>query len=180
MYRTDLEEETMAFKAGDAVFHPVRGAGVVTGIKDRKWDGKERRYYMIKLLGHPGTKVMVPTSTAKEIGLRHAMSQAKLKKVWRVLRDDPQKLPKDHKDRYAVIEGKLHTGDAFEVAEAVRDMAWRRKQEGKLTTRGKRIYEEAVMLLAGEIAAVQEIEVGEAEGQVHAKLQERLAPASVA
>jgi hypothetical protein len=36
------------------------------------------------------------------------------------------------------------------------------------------------MLLAGEIAAVQEIEVGEAEGQVHAKLQERLAPASVA
>jgi CarD family transcriptional regulator len=170
----------MVFKTGDAVFHPVRGAGLVTGIKNRKWDGKERRYYMIELLGHPGTRVMVPTSTAQEIGLRHAMSQTKLKKVWRVLRGDPQKLPKDHKDRYAVIEEKLHTGDAFEVAEAVRDMAWRRKQEGKLTTRGKRIYDEAVMLLAGEIAAVQEIEMEEAEGQVHAKLQERLAPASVA
>jgi len=169
----------MAFKTGDAVFHPVRGAGVVTAIKDRKWDGEKRRYYTIELLGHPGTRVMVPTSTAKELGLRHAMSQTKLKKVWRVLCGDPQKLPKDHKDRYAVIEEKLHTGDAFEVAEAVRDMAWRRQQEGKLTARGKRIYEEAVMLLAGEIAAVQEIEVEEAEGQVHAKLQERLAPAPV-
>jgi CarD family transcriptional regulator len=170
----------MAFKTGDAVFHPVRGAGVVTDIQDRKLDGEKRRYYKIDLLGQPGTKVMVPESTAKEIGLRHAMSQAKLKKVWCVLRDDPQKLPKDHKDRYAVIEEKLHTGDVFEVAEAVRDMAWRRKQAGKFTTKGKRIYEEAVMLLAGEIAAVKEIEMEEAEGQVHAKLRESLAPASVA
>jgi CarD family transcriptional regulator len=168
----------MAFKTGDAVFHPVRGAGVVTGIKDRKWDGEKRRYYTIELLGHPGTKVMIPASAAKEVGLRHAMSQTKLKKVWRVLRGDPQKLPKDHKERYAVIAEKLHTGDAFEVAEAVRDMAWRRRQKGKLTTRGKRIYKEALMLLSGEIAAVQEIEMEEAEGQVYARLQESLAPAS--
>ena len=121
---------------------------------------------------------MVPAKTAEEIGLRPAMSQTKLKKMWRVLCGDPRKLPKDHKDRYAVIEEKLHTGDAFEVAEAVRDMAWRRKQEGKLTTKGKRIYEEALMLLAGEIAAVQEIEMEEAEGQVYARLQERLSPTS--
>lgn len=170
----------MAFKTGDAVFHPVRGAGVVTGIKDRKWDGEEHRYYTIELLAHSGTRVMIPQSTAKDIGLRHAMSQAKLKKVWRVLRGDPRKLPKDHKDRYALIEEKLHTGDAFEVAEAVRDMAWRRKQEGKLTTRGKRIFDGAMMLLAGEIAAVQDIEVEEAEGQVRAKLQECLVLVSVA
>jgi len=170
----------MVFKTGDAVFHPVRGAGVVTAIKDRKWDGGKRRYYAIALLGHPGTSVMVPASTAEEIGLRHAMSMAKLKKVWRVLRGAPQKLPKDHKDRYAVIEEKLHTGDTFEVAEAVRDMAWRRHEQGKLTTKGKRIYEEALMLLAGEIAAVQEIEMEEAEGQVYERLQERLVAASAA
>jgi RNA polymerase-interacting CarD/CdnL/TRCF family regulator len=167
----------MVFKTGDAVFHPVRGAGVITGIKDRKRDGEKRRYYTIELLGHPGTRVMIPASTAEKVGLRPAVSQAKLKKVWRVLGDNPEKLPKDHKERYATIEEKLHTGDTFEVAEAVRDMAWRREQEGRLTTKGKRIYEEAVMLLAGEIAAVQEIEVAEAEGQVHAKLQEHLVPA---
>ena len=170
----------MAFKTGDAVFHPVRGAGVVTGIKNRKWDGEKQRYYTIKLLSHPGTRVMVPASNAKKIGLRHAMSQARLKKVWCVLRDDPQRLPKDHKDRYAVIEEKLHSGDAFEVAGAVRDMAWRRKQEGRLTTKGKRLYDEALMLLVGEIAAVQEIEIEEAKGRVHAKLQECLAPTSAA
>ena len=170
----------MTFKTGDAVFHPVRGAGMVTGIQDRKRDGEERSYYTIELLGHPGTKLMVPTNAAKEIGLRHAMSQTKLKKVWRVLRGDPTMLPKDHKDRYEVIQERLDTGDASEVAEAVRDMAWRRHREGKLTTRGKRIFEEAMMLLAGEIAAVQEIDVEEAEGQVRTQLRERLAPASAA
>ena len=170
----------MAFKTGDAVFHPVRGAGMVTSIQDRKRDGEKHSYYTIELLGHPGTRVMVPTNAAKEIGLRHAMSQTKLKKVWRVLRGDPRKLPKDHKDRYEVIQERLDTGDASEVAEAVRDMAWRRHREGKLTTRGKRIFEEAMMLLAGEIAAVQEIDVEEAEGQVRTQLRERLAPASAA
>ena len=166
----------MAFKSGDAVFHPVRGAGMVTDIQDRKRDGEKHSYYTIELLGHPGTRVMIPTNAAKEIGLRYAMSQAKLKRVWRVLRGDPCKLPKDHKDRYEVIQERLDTGDASEVAEAVRDMAWRRHREGKLTTRGKRIFEEAMMLLAGEIAAVQEIGVEEAEGQVRTRLQERLAP----
>ena len=93
-----------------------------------------------------------------------------------VLCDDPRKLPRDHKDRYAMIEEKLQSGDALEVAAAVRDMAWRRKQEGKFTTRGKRFYEEAMMLLAGEIAAVQDIEVKDAAGQVNERLQERLTP----
>ena len=79
-----------------------------------------------------------------------------------------------------MIQERLDTGDASEVAEAVRDMAWRRHREGKLTTRGKRIFEEAMMLLAGEIAAVQEIDVEEAEGQVRTQLRERLAPASAA
>jgi CarD family transcriptional regulator len=170
----------MAFKTGDAVFHRVRGAGMVTGIKDRRQDGEKQSYYTIELLGHPSTKVMVPTNATKEIGLRHAMSQTKLKKVWRVLRGDPHKLPKDHKDRYEVIQERLDSGDAYEVAEAVRDMAWRRHREGKLTTRGKQIFEQAMMLLAGEIAAVEKIAVEEAEVQVRSKLQEQLAAASAA
>ena len=168
----------MAFKTGDAVFHPARGAGMVTGINNRDRDGESRSYYTIELLGQPGTRLMIPTSSAKAVGLRHAMSQSKLKEVWRLLRGDPQKLPQDHKDRYAAIEEQLQSGDALEVAAAVRDMAWRRKQEGKFTTRGKRIYEEAMMLLAGEIAAVQDIEVADAEGQVNERLQERMTPAS--
>jgi CarD family transcriptional regulator len=167
------------FESGDAVFHPARGAGIVRGVEERRWRGDNALYYTIELLGQPGTKLMIPASAAKEIGLRRAMSRTKLKKVWRVLGGDPRKLPADHKDRYELVKDKLHGGDVFEVAEAVRDMAWRQEREGHLTTRGKRLYEKGMMFLAGEIAAVQGVDLTEAEMQVTARLRESLAPASV-
>ncbi|MEA3339554.1 MAG: hypothetical protein U9R15_06270, partial [Chloroflexota bacterium] len=67
--------------------------------------------------------------------------------------------PANHKKRYKAVEEKLHTGDVFQVAEAVRDMTWRQRREGKLTTMGKRMYKEGMNILAGEIAAVQGVAI---------------------
>jgi CarD family transcriptional regulator len=167
------------FKAGDAIVHPVRGAGVVVRIEEREWRGSANLYYRIKLLGQPTSSLMVPISTAETIGLRRAVSRSKLDRVWCVLCSDPGTLPADHKDRYQVLEDKLHAGDVLQVAEAVRDMAWRQKQEGSLTTRGKRMYEEGMMLLAGELAASQDIDLMDAEAQIRAKLGESLMPAAM-
>ena len=164
----------MAFKTGDAVVHPIRGAGVVEWVEERRWRGDCDVYYKINLLGQPGTKVMIPQDAAEQIGLRPAISRAKLKDVWGVLSDDPEKLPTDHKVRYKVLEEKLHTGDVFELAEAVRDMAWRRQEKGHLTTTGRRLYDEGVKLLAGEVAAVQGVDVVDAEVQVKTRLKEGL------
>jgi CarD family transcriptional regulator len=167
------------FQIGDAVFHPIRGAGIVRGVEERQWRGGNDWYYTIELLGQPSTRLMIPTCVAEERGLRPAISRAKLEKVWRVLRAAPEKLPIDHRARHRVLEEKVHAGDVFELAGAVRDMAWRQEQKGRLTIRGKRIYDEGMTLLAGEIAAAQGIELTEAEAQVRAKLRERLAPATV-
>jgi hypothetical protein len=41
------------------------------------------------------------------------------------------------------------------------------------------MYEEGMMLLAGEIAASQDIDLTDAEAQIRAKLSERLSPATV-
>jgi RNA polymerase-interacting CarD/CdnL/TRCF family regulator len=81
-------------------------------------------------------------------------------------------LPTEHKERYQLLEDKLHAGDVLQVAEAVRDMAWRRHREGRLTTRGKRMYEEGMTLLAGEIAAAKGIGIEDAEVQVRDRLLE--------
>lgn len=162
------------FKAGDAVIHPIRGAGIVIRIVERQWHGSNDLYYRIKLLGRPGTKLMIPTSAAETLGLRRAIPQTKIKSVWRVLRDDPSTLPANHKKRYKAVEEKLHTGNVFQVAEAVRDMTWRQRREGKLTTMGKRMYKEGMNILAGEIAAVQGVAIEDAEDQIRVKLEECL------
>lgn len=162
------------FKTGDPIVHPIRGAGVVVCVEERQWRGSSNLYYRIKLLGHPSSSLMIPFSTAETIGLRRAILQSNLNRVWHVLCADPGQLPTDHKERYQVLEDKLHAGDVLKVAEAVRDMAWRRQQKGSMTTRGKQMYDEGMMLLAGELAASQDIQVMDAEAQVRAKLDESL------
>jgi CarD family transcriptional regulator len=162
------------FKEGDAVVHPIRGAGVIKRVEERQWRGADALYYRIGLLSQPGSNLMIPVGVAKELGLRRAASQSRLSKVWKVLGTDPERLPKEHKERYQLLADKLHAGDVLQVAEAVRDMAWRRHREGRLTTRGKQMYEEGMTLLAGEIAASKGIDIADAETQVRDRLQERL------
>jgi CarD family transcriptional regulator len=167
------------FKAGDAIIHPVRGAGVVERVEKRPWHGQSDLYYRIKLLGQESTRLMIPVSAAETLGLRHVIPRFKLGQVWRVLRADPDTLPADHKKRYRLLKGKLHTGDVFQVAEVVRDMAWRQQRQGSLTTVGRRIYEEGIALLAGEIAAARSIDVADAETQVRGRLRESVSPTSL-
>lgn len=160
----------MLFKTGDAVVHPIRGAGIVMSVEERKWHGGKDRYYRIRLLGHPSTKLMIPTTAARQIGLRRAISKSKLGKLWHVLHSDPRKLPGDHKERYQVLKDRLATGDVFQVAEVVRDMAWRQHRENRLTTVGKQLYKQAIRLLAGEIAVTLGVGFEDAEVEVRQRL----------
>jgi len=164
------------FEVGDAVVHPVRGAGIVTDIEELQRRGGSKEYYRIKLLGQERTSLMIPVKAAKARGLRYAIRQSRLNRVWRVLRAAPKKLPAYYKERYESVKSKLRTGDLLQVAEVVRDMAWRRKREGRLNTRGKRMYEEGIRLLAGEIAAAQGTDLLNAEAQVRGRLWESLSP----
>jgi RNA polymerase-interacting CarD/CdnL/TRCF family regulator len=143
------------FQVGDAVVHPVRGAGVVTDIEEFRRRGRDRSYYRIELTSHPRTSVMVPVNDAEEHGVREAIPASKMKRVWRVLARVPQSLPDDFTVRRAALKDKLGSGEARQVAEALRDMAWRRSREGGLTTTERRLYRKGMNILAGEIAAVR-------------------------
>ena len=169
----------MRFENGDVIVHPFRGAGVVMGVAKRELRGDgDRYYYRIRLMDQPGNKLMIPTDAVKQLGLRHAISQTELKKVWRVLRADPEVLPDDHKKRYQLLRDKFSTGGPFQVAEVVRDMAWRRQRNGRLNIQGKRLHEKGMSFLTGEIAAVQDIDLDDAEAQVRAKLTNSMATAA--
>ncbi len=168
------------FEVGEAVVHPIRGAGIVTDIEELERHGSSKEYYRVKLLGQGHTTLMIPVKAAKARGLRHAIQRSRLKRVWRVLLAAPEKLPAHYKKRYELVKSKLRTGDLLQIAETVRDMAWRRKQEGSLNTRGKRMYKEGIRLLAGEIAAAQGTDLADAEAQVRGRLWESLHPKKVA
>jgi CarD family transcriptional regulator len=161
----------MTFQVGETVVHPHYGAGVITEIQERRSLGPVKRYYSIQLLGDPQTIVMVPLGKEESLGLRQPIPKARLNRLWRVLRGEPHSLPDEHKERYAVIEHKLQDGDVFEVAEVVRDLAWRREEKQKLTKVGKRLYETSLGFLASELAGVQGSDVDTAEHQIAERLE---------
>jgi RNA polymerase-interacting CarD/CdnL/TRCF family regulator len=146
----------MMFEKGDRVVHPAYGAGIVDEIKALKFLGnKRKRYYAIQLLTEPETTVMVPVRDEDKIGLRPPISQARLGRVWQALRSNPHRLPKDHKKRQAMLTEKLGDATAVELAEVVRDLAWRRERKGHFTIRGRQLYERGLDLLASEVASTQ-------------------------
>ena len=168
----------MKFTTGDAIVHPVRGAGVVERIVERTWHGNAELYYRIRLLGQSGTMLMVPTSVAEKLGMRCAISRADMRQLWCVLLAAPGNLPDKYKELRQFLQGKLGTGDIFQVAEAVRDMAWRQRKT-HLSATIKQLYEEGIRLLVGEIAAARGIEFVDAEKQVRARLREHLSSVTV-
>jgi RNA polymerase-interacting CarD/CdnL/TRCF family regulator len=158
------------FEIGEAVVHPTRGAGIVVGIQERKRLGKNRQYYTIELLGRQST-LMIPVNIAEKRGLRPALSPEKLKKVWKTLESDPESLPDNYKTRHKLMKDKIQTGEVIKVAEAIRDMAGYQREKG-LTGVGRRIYRKGMSLLAGEIAAAQDIDLDEAEVRIRNAVKE--------
>jgi RNA polymerase-interacting CarD/CdnL/TRCF family regulator len=168
----------VTFQVKEAVVHPNYGTGVITEIKERHIFGQGKRYYSIDLLGEPGTTVMVPVGKEESFGLRRPVPKDRLSRLWRILRSEPDALPSDHKERYAVIQEKLQEGDFFQIAKAVRDLAWRREEKRRLTTVGRRLYETGLGLLSSELAAVQGSDVNTAEAEIAERLEASVARAA--
>ena len=164
------------FEVGDKVFHPVHGAGSVVEVKERRSLGRAKRYYSIELLSQPKTLLMVPVASADKIGLRSSLPQTELDQVWGVLRATPQSLPTDHEQRYEVLRDRMRGGDILQIAAALRDMAWREERERRLTKQGKRLYDESLMLLAGEVAIALDSDLSAAEAPIGETLRECVEP----
>ncbi|MGC9399070.1 MAG: CarD family transcriptional regulator [Anaerolineae bacterium] len=160
------------FKVGDAVVHPIRGAGRVVGFKEFETQGTPKQYYEIKLLKQTDTSLMIPVGEAEEVGMRRALSPADLDRVWAVLQETPQELPSNYRSRHKIINDKLQTGDVFQIAEAVRDAGWRHRTEDGLTQKGRDLYKRGLRLLAAEIAVSKGISLSKAQRELKARLQE--------
>jgi RNA polymerase-interacting CarD/CdnL/TRCF family regulator len=86
--------------------------------------GEEREYLTIKIL-HNDMTVMVPCCNASKAGLRRIIDDEAVKKVMSVLQDDLSEMPKNWNRRFKHNRDKIKTGDIYELAEVVRNLAIR-------------------------------------------------------
>ena len=158
--------------------YPHHGAGKVLKKEQKEVLGEQREYLTIKIL-HNDMTVMVPCENAGKAGLRRVIDDDDVQKVLAVLRDDVSEMPKNWNRRFKHNRDKIKTGDVFELAEVVRNLAIREAEKG-LSTGEKQMYTRAKKILASELMYALEMEEGEAEAYLDDLLHrsEKLAAAS--
>ena len=158
------------FDVGDNVVYPHHGAGVVQTKETKELLGEAREYLTIKIL-HNDMTVRVPCDTAGEAGLRRVIGEADVKKVVGVLTDEVSDMPKNWNRRFKHNREKIKTGDVFELAEVVRNLAIREMQKG-LSTGEKQMYTRARKILASEFMYALDKDEDGAEDYLDALLAE--------
>jgi CarD family transcriptional regulator len=124
--------------------------------------GTTREYLTIKIL-HNDMTVKVPTENASLAGLRRVIDEETVKKVLAVLQDEVSEMPKNWNRRFKHNRDKIKTGDIYELAEVVRNLALRESEKG-LSTGEKQMFTRAKKILASELMYALDKDEDEAEG----------------
>ncbi len=157
----ELDTAKVSYEVGDQVVYPHHGAGKVLKKEVKEVLGEKREYLTLKIL-HNDMTVMVPTENAGKAGLRRVIADEAVDKVLSVLRADVSQMPKNWNRRFKYNREKIKTGDVFELAEVVRNLAIREAEKG-LSTGEKQMYTRAKKILASELMYALEMEEEEAE-----------------
>ena len=155
----DLDTEPLPhieFEVGDNVVYPHHGAGQVIRKEFKDVLGERREYLTIKIL-HNEMTVMVPTENAALAGLRRVIDDETVKKVQAVLQDECSEMPKNWNRRFKHNRDKIKTGDIYELAEVVRNLAVREAEKG-LSTGEKQMFTRAKRILASELMYALEMD----------------------
>ena len=159
------------FETGDNVVYPHHGAGVVLKKESKELLGEKREYLTIKIL-HNDMTVMVPSDSAGRAGLRRVIGEEEVERVLAVLREDMSVMPKNWNRRFKHNRDKMKTGDVFELAEVVRNLAIREWEKG-LSTGEKQMYTRAKKILASEFMYALDKDEEGAEAYLDELLEER-------
>jgi CarD family transcriptional regulator len=152
------------FEIGDNVVYPHHGAGKVIRKEEKDVLGERREYLTIKIL-HNEMTVMVPSENAALAGLRRVIDDETLEKVQAVLRDECSEMPKNWNRRFKHNRDKIKTGDIYELAEVVRNLAVRESEKG-LSTGEKQMFTRAKRILASELMYALSMDEEEVEEHI--------------
>ena len=148
------------FDVGDKVVYPHHGAGTVIKKEKREVLGETREYLTIQIL-HNDMTVQVPCDNAEKVGLRSIIDEETVTLVVKALTGGSTEMPKNWNRRFKHNRDKMKTGDIFELAEVVRNLALRDHEKG-LSTGEKQMFVKAKKILASELMYAKGVDEEEA------------------
>ncbi len=155
------------FKVGELAVYPAQGVGLIESIEDREIMGAWQKFYVMKILGN-GMKIMIPTDTARTIGLRELITSKEIPRIYEILRTRDVTIDKQAwNKRYREYLEKIKTGTVYEIAKVLRDLFI--LKHGKDLSFGERkMMDTAKHLLIKEISIASRAAEAKVEAEINA------------
>ena len=157
------------FQVGQLAVYPAHGVGRIESVQEREVSGTPAQFYIMRLID-TDMIIMIPTTNARNIGLRDVIDNQAVGEIYEILRSRPARLNNQTWNRrYRDYMDKIKTGSPFRVSEVLRDLTLL-KTEKDLSFGERKMLDTAKNLLIKELSLVNEKE----EIEIEAQLQELL------
>ena len=159
------------FHIGDKVVYPMHGAGTIESIEEKEMFGDKSEYYIIKMPMN-GMKLMVPTKTATNVGVREVSDGSVTEEVFKILEKPKQEYVHENNwsKRYRANVDKIKSGDILELADVVRDLSHRHMERG-LSTGEKKMLTSAKEILISELVLAQDLDHKLVDEEIEQKIK---------
>jgi len=140
----------LSFRVGDRVVYPHHGAAVIKKKEKRELLGETREYLVLQMV-HGELTLSVPVDKAEDVGMRPPISEADVEDLFRLIGKRDVREPANWSRRFKNHQEKMKSGDVYQVAEVVRNLALREKGKG-LSTAEKSMLDRARSILVSELS----------------------------
>ena len=158
----------MAFDVGDRVVYPHHGAAVITKREKRKINGEQTEDLVLQM-AHGELTLRVPVDKADEVGMRPPIGADEVEDLFELLAKKDIREPANWSRRFKNHQEKLKSGDVYQVAEVVRNLALREQSKG-LSAGEKSMFVKARSVLVSELSFALDVSEEEAQQRVEAQL----------
>lgn len=147
------------FSVGDKVVYPMYGAGVIEDLEEKSIDGKNLKYYVMKIpVGN--LKIMVSANNAEMLGIREIFESDKVMDI--VNNALPIAMPENWNQRYKENLERIKTGDLEKVVQVFKTLIFR-EREKSLSSAEKKMLGTAKQIILSEIIMSQNVQKEQAE-----------------
>jgi len=159
----------VTFEVGDKVIYPNHGLGIVERIEDKTILGTTCGFFHLRIVAND-TTVLVPVSNVDGVGLRRAISDEDVERLFDLLGDGKIDNHQNWKGRFKDNSDKMRSGSIYEVADVLKSLTFLAKSKS-LSFREKRMLDRARFLVISEVSEVMRETAAAIEGRVDSALE---------
>jgi CarD family transcriptional regulator len=159
----------VSFQIGDKVIYPNHGLGVVEKIEEKTILGTTCGFFHLRILSNE-TTVLVPVVNVDNVGLRRAITDEEVERLFNLLGDGKIDNHQNWKGRFKDNSDKMRTGSIYDMADVLKSLTFLAKSKS-LSFREKRMLDRAKALIISEISEVMRLTSNEVENRVEKALE---------